>query len=83
VLFESSNGLFGGIDTMVMRRDQLDCHPVGTDVLLNHFGAFVVHDVQCWLVVPSNRIAKTLVKGAMKEASVRKAIGWTMMALRS
>ncbi len=53
VFFESSNGLFGGVDTMVMWRDLLDCHLVGMDVLLNCFGAFVVHDVQCWLVVPS------------------------------
>ncbi len=52
MFFESSDGLFGGVDTMVMWRDQLNCHPVGADVLLNHFGAFVVHDVQCWLVLP-------------------------------
>ena len=53
MFFESSDGSFGGVDTMVMWRDQLNCHPVGADVLLNHFGAFVVHDIQCWLVVPS------------------------------
>ncbi len=47
VLFESSDGLFGGVDTMVMWRDQLDCHPIGGDVLLNRFGVFVVHDIQC------------------------------------
>ncbi len=51
--FESSDGLFGSVDTMVMWRDQLDCHPVGMDVLLNRFEAFVVHDIQCWLVVLS------------------------------
>ncbi len=53
MFLKSSNGAFSGVDTMVMRRDQLDGHLVGLDVLLNCFGAFVVHDVQCRLVVPS------------------------------
>jgi hypothetical protein len=48
---------------MVMWRDQLNCHPVGADVLLNHFGAFAVHDVQCWLVVPSMQNSKDFVEG--------------------
>ncbi len=64
MFFESSDGLFGGIDTMVMWRNQLNCHPVGTDVLLNRFGAFVVHDVQCWLVVPSMQNIKDFVEGS-------------------
>ncbi len=76
MFFESSDSSFGGIDTMVARRDQLDCHFAGADVLLNCFGAFVVNDVECW-------IAKTLVNAAMKEGSVREAIGRTMMVLRS
>ncbi len=58
VFFESSNGLFGSVDMMVMWRDQLDCHLVGADVLLNCLGAFIVHDVQCWLVVPSTQNSK-------------------------
>ncbi len=64
MLFESSDGLFGNVDTMVMQRDQLDCHPVGADVLLNCFGAFVVHDVQCWLVVPSTQNSKDFDEGS-------------------
>ncbi len=63
MFFVSSNGSFGGADTMVMWRDQLNCHPVGVDVLLNCFGAFVVHDVQCWLVVPSMQNSKDFVEG--------------------
>ncbi len=63
MFFESSDGLFGGIDTMVMWRDQLKHLPLGADVLLNHFGAFVVHDVQCWLVVPSTENSKDFVEG--------------------
>ncbi len=63
MFFESSNGMFGGIDTMVMWRDQLNCHPVGVDVLLNRFGAFVVHDVQCWPVVPSRQNSKDFIEG--------------------
>ncbi len=53
MFLESSDGAYGGIDVMVMRRDQLDGHFFGLDVLLGRFGAFVVHDVQHRLVVPS------------------------------
>jgi hypothetical protein len=63
MLFESSDGLFSGIDTMVMRRDQVYHHPVGMDGLLNRFGAFVVHDVQCWLVVPSTQNSEDFGEG--------------------
>ncbi len=63
MFFESSDGLFGGVDTMDMWRDQLDCHLVGVDVLLNCFGAFVVHDIQCWLVVPSMQNSKDFIEG--------------------
>ncbi len=63
MFFESSDGLFGGVDTMVMWRDQLDCHLVGVDVLLNRFGAFIVHDVQCWLVVLSMQNSKDFGEG--------------------
>ncbi len=64
MFFESSDGSFGGIDTMVMRRDQLNHHPVGADVFLNRFGAFVVHDVQCWLIVLSMQNGKDFVEGS-------------------
>ncbi len=63
MFFESSDGLFGSADTLVMWRNQLDCHPVGADVLPNRFGAFVVHDVQCWLVVPSMQNSKDFGEG--------------------
>jgi hypothetical protein len=63
VFVESSDGSFGGVDTMVMWRDQLDHHLVGADVLLNRFGAFVVHDVQCWLVVLSTQNSKDFSEG--------------------
>jgi hypothetical protein len=45
MILKSSRGAFGSIDTMVMQRDQWDGHLVGSDVLLDRFGAFVVHDV--------------------------------------
>ncbi len=63
MFFECSDGSFGGVDTMVMWRDLLYCHPVGTDVLLNHFRAFVVHEVQCWLVVPSTQNSEDFGEG--------------------
>ncbi len=37
--------------------------PVGVDVLLNRFGAFIVHDVQCWLVFPSRQNSKDFGEG--------------------
>jgi hypothetical protein len=64
VFFESSDGSFGGVDMMVMCRDQLDCHLVGGDVLLNRLGAFIVHDVQCQLVVPSTQNSKDFGEGS-------------------
>ncbi len=75
MFFESSDGLFGSVDTMVMWRDQLDHHPVGTDVLLNHFGAFIVHDIQCWLVVPSTQNSKDFGEGG-NEGSVSARGHW-------
>ncbi len=63
MFFESSDGLFGSIDTTVMWREQLNHLPVGTDVLLNCFGAFVVRDIQCWLVVLSMQNSKDFGEG--------------------
>jgi hypothetical protein len=45
MLLESTDGAFGGVDAMIERRDQLDFHLVGSDVLFNCLGAFIVHDV--------------------------------------
>ncbi len=64
MFFESSDGLFGGIDMMVMWRDQLGRHLIGADVILNRFGAFVVHDVQCRLVAPSMQNSKDFGEGS-------------------
>ncbi len=45
MFLESTDGVFGGIDVMIVRRDQLDFHLVGSDVPFNCLGAFIVHDV--------------------------------------
>ncbi len=45
MFLESTDGAFGGIDVMVVRRDQLDFYLVGSDVLFNCLGAFIFHDV--------------------------------------
>jgi hypothetical protein len=44
MFLESTDGAFGGIDTMIVQRDQLDVHLVGSDVLFDCLGAFIVHD---------------------------------------
>ncbi len=64
MFLKSSDGVFGGVDVMVMRWDQLDGHLVGSDVFLDHFGAFVVHDVQHWLVVLSPQNIEDLGDGS-------------------
>ncbi len=33
MFLESTDGAFGGVDAMIVRRDQLDFHLVGSDVL--------------------------------------------------
>jgi hypothetical protein len=43
---------------VVMWWDQLDIHLVGSDVLLNHFGALIVHQVQCRLVTAGTEYCK-------------------------
>ncbi len=45
MFLESTDGVFGGVDMMIVRRDQLDFHLVGLDVLFNCLGAFIVHDI--------------------------------------
>ncbi len=75
MFFESSDGLSGSVDTIVMWRDHLDHHPVDADVLLNCFGAFVVHDVQCWLVVPSMQNSKDFGEGG-NEGGVSAQCHW-------
>ena len=38
------------VDSMVMRLDELDLGVVGLDVGSDGAGAFIVEDVECWLV---------------------------------
>ncbi len=45
MFLESTDGVFGGIDMMVVRRDQSDFHLVELDVHFGCLGAFIVHDV--------------------------------------
>ncbi len=51
MFFESSDGSFCGIDTMVVVKDKLDVYFLGPDILFNSVGPIVVHHVQCWLVI--------------------------------
>jgi hypothetical protein len=45
MFLESTDGAFGGVDAMIVRRDRLDFPLVGSDVLFDCLGAFIVHDV--------------------------------------
>ncbi len=45
MFLESTDGALAGIDAMIVQRDQLDFHLVGTDVLFDCLGAFIVHEV--------------------------------------
>jgi hypothetical protein len=45
MFLESTDGVFGGVHAMIVRRDQLNIHLVGLDVVFDCLGAFIVHDV--------------------------------------
>ncbi len=45
MFLEGTDGVFGSVDVMIVRREQLEFHLVGSDVLFNFLGAFIVHDV--------------------------------------
>ncbi len=58
MFFIHGNGTFRDVEAVVEQWDQLNVHLVGLDVLLNCFGALVVHHIQCWLVVASTEYCK-------------------------
>jgi hypothetical protein len=45
MFLESTDGVFGSVDAMFVRRDQLDFHLFGSDVPFDCLGAFIVHEV--------------------------------------
>jgi hypothetical protein len=45
MFLESTDGVFGGAEAMIVRRDQLNFHLFGSDVLFDCLGAFIVHAV--------------------------------------
>jgi hypothetical protein len=47
VLFESRDGAFGRIYSVIVGRDEVDIHFVASDVGFVCLGAFVVHDIEC------------------------------------
>jgi hypothetical protein len=71
--FKRGDGLFSGVDTVVMQWDQLDVHLIGLEVLLNHLGALVVHHVQCWLVIVSTDYRKHFGEGIDEQGI---SVGW-------
>ncbi len=48
---------------MIVRRDQLDFHLVGLDVLFDCLGAFIVHGIYCRLVVLSSKNIEDFCEG--------------------
>ncbi len=50
MFFECCKGLFCGIDTTVIWGGMMDVNLLGTDMLFDCGGTFVVHHVQCWPV---------------------------------
>ena len=46
VLFESRDGAFGRVYSVIVRRYEVDVHFVASDVGFDCLGAFVVHDIE-------------------------------------
>ena len=46
VLFESRDGAFGCVYSVIVGRDEVDVHFVASDVGFDCLGAFVVHDIE-------------------------------------
>ncbi len=46
VLFESRDGAFGRVYSVIVGRDEVDVHFVASDVGFDCLGAFVVHDIE-------------------------------------
>ncbi len=70
---QHGDGMFSGIDVVVMRWDQLYVHLVGSDVLLNCLGALVVHHIQCWLVIASTEYCKHFGEGGNQQGAKPRA----------
>ncbi len=45
MFFKRGDGTFRSIDVVVVQWDYLNVHLVGSDVVLNRFGALVVHHI--------------------------------------
>ena len=52
MFFKAADGMFDGIDAMLVRCDQLNRHLVLFDVFLNSLGSFVIHDIKHRMVLP-------------------------------
>ncbi len=46
MLFESSDGAFGRVYSVIVGRDEVDVHFVASDVGFDCLGALVVHDIE-------------------------------------
>ena len=53
MVFYRFDGYFGCVDAMVVWFYQLDFCSVGLDVGFDGAGAFVIKDMECWLVAVS------------------------------
>ncbi len=51
MLLERNDGAFSRVDTVVVRQDRLYINFFGADLFFDGLGTFVVHHVQCGLVV--------------------------------
>ncbi len=67
MFFKRGDSTFCGIDAVVVRWDKLNIHLVGSDVLLNHLGAPVVHKIQCRLVIASTEYPEHFGEGGNEQ----------------
>jgi hypothetical protein len=82
VLLECCNGLFCGVDTIVVQGGKLNVDVLQPDIFFNCGGSLTVHHVQRRLVTSCFEDI-TSVNAVTMAASVREGMVQTIIALRS
>ncbi len=83
MLFESRDGAFGRVYSVIVGRDEVDVHFVASDVGFDRLVAFVVHDIERRRVSTGVEGCKDVGKAAIIAPSFLVGMARTRIALRS
>ena len=81
VFFECCDGALGGVDPVVVGGDKVNVHVIFLNVCRDGFRAFVVHHVECGVIVVVVKRGKDV--GECANDGVLEGMACTRMALRS